>query len=120
MCYKVLNGSQTFSKIFWIFPKYFLSIEIKNLYFDLFLSLFYLETAIEIRKVHKHFIKLPRTIFLAQHAITFLDLNFLYISKAFAFLDHIFPLLKLGTKLNLIKALTSINCIITQTKIKNK
>ena len=65
----------------------------------MFLSLFYLETAIEIRKVHKHFIKLPRTIFLAQHAITFLDLNFLYISKAFAFLDHIFSLAKVRDKI---------------------
>ena len=49
-----------------------------------------MEIAIEIRQVHKRFIKLPITlIFLARRAIKFLDLNFLYISKVLAFLDLI-------------------------------
>ena len=48
-------------------------------------SLFDLETAIEIRQVHKRFIKLPITFILTQRAIKFLDLNFLNISKVLAF-----------------------------------
>ena len=51
----------------------------------LFQSLFDLETAIEIRQVHKRFIKLPITFILTRRAIKFLDLNFLNISKVLAF-----------------------------------
>ena len=54
----------------------------------LFQSLFDLETAIEIRQVHKRFIKLPNaynTIILARRALKFLGLNFLEGSRFFRF-----------------------------------
>ena len=64
-------------------------------------ALFDLEPAIEIRQVHKRFIKLVityNTIILPRHAIQFLDLNVLYISKVLAFLDYILSLAKARDK----------------------
>ena len=73
----------------------------------MFQSLFDLETAIEIRQVHKHFKKNTyNTIILARRAIKFLGLNFLYISKVLAFLDYILFLAKARDKIKSKKALT--------------
>ena len=63
-------------------------------------SLFDLETAIEIRHVHKGFIKLPISLVLERRAIKFLDLNFLYISKVLAFLDYLKKSKKAGDLLD--------------------
>ena len=62
----------------------------------LFQSLFDLETAIELRQVHKRFIKLLKTLILARRAMKFLESKFLYISKVLVFLDNFF-----WTRLNL-------------------
>ena len=59
-------------------------------------SLFDLETAIELRQVHKHFIKLLKTLILARRAMKFLESKFLCISKVLVFLDNFF-----WTRLNL-------------------
>ena len=59
----------------------------------LFQSLFDLKIPIEISQVHNRFIKLSYTIILAQRAVKFLDLNYLYISKVLAFLNYILSLL---------------------------
>ena len=81
----------------------------------LFQSLFDLEPAIEIRQVHKRFIKLVITYntILARHAIKFLDLNVLYISKVLAFLDYILSLAKAQDK-NFIKLRTMITVYIKE------
>ena len=55
-------GSQIFSKKFTIFPKYFFQLKWKwnwNQLYILTSALFELGIAIEIRQIHKRFIKLP-------------------------------------------------------------
>ena len=68
-----------------------MKIKLKStLYFEFcFVSklIFDLEMAIEIRRVHKRFIRLPITLLLC--ALKFFDLNFLFIEKVQAFLDLI-------------------------------
>ena len=67
-----------------------------TLYFDFCFvtKLIYLEIAINIRQVHKLFIKSLISIILARRAIKFFNLNFLCISKVLAFLDYILSLAK--------------------------
>ena len=110
-CYKVLIVSQIFFKKLGYFQTFLKS----TLYFD-----FYKTSTQTFHKITYN------TIILARHAIKFLDINFLNISKILTFQDYMLSLTEARDKIKPKKALTFLikrkfsvqkNLITLQTKI---